>query len=148
MKGKKKQHGTMEDFGAWVSTCDNRMYSKYARCHVCGKTASDHVFSVLKTAKSERPVDKTLDFPVRGKKSLFAVDRAVRIRITRGYGSAGPLDRDNLLGACKAIRDQITEKILGLADDRESESLAWEYEQKPGAGVMVEIFERKTTKEK
>lgn len=132
-----------DKFGLWRG-CDGGYYTPSARCRRCGKTASEHLLSGLSASKPQRDAGKALDGPPEIKKSLLRIDGACRVRITRGHGPAGPLDRDNLFGACKKLRDEIAAKVLGLSDDAESETLEWEYAQKPGSGTLVEIFEVKT----
>lgn len=129
-----------DKFGLWRG-CDGQYYAPSARCRQCGKAHAEHLLSGVSASQSQRDSGKALDGPPEIKKSLLRIDGPCRVRITRGHGPAGPLDRDNLLGACKALRDAIAEKILGLADDAESETLRWDYAQKPGDGVLIEFFE-------
>ena len=134
-------------FGLWRG-CDEGYYAPSARCLRCGKAHAEHLLSGVSASQSQRDSGKALDGPPEIKKSLLRIDGACRVRITRGHGPAGPLDRDNLFGACKKLRDEIAAKILGLADDAESETLEWEYAQKPGSGTLVEIFEVNTNETK
>jgi len=65
------------------------------------------------------------------------------IRITRI--GAKPLDKDNLAGGCKPVRDGVADG-LGLKDDAESTGLSWVYEQRRGApkeyGCIIEVERR------
>ena len=129
-----------DKFGLWRG-CDGQLYAPSARCRQCGKTALEHLSAGGSSAVPQRASFPTLDKAPKIKESLLRIDGPCRVRITRGTGPAGPLDRDNLLGSLKKLRDEIAEKILGLSDDAESEALSWEYCQRPGGGVLVEIFE-------
>lgn len=128
-----------DKFGFWRG-CDGQLYAPSAKCRRCGKAASEHLLSGVSSAKPQQTAFPALDKAPKIKESLLRIDGTCRVRITRGYGPAGPLDRDNLLGACKALRDAIAEKILGLDNDAESDSLQWEYVQEPGDGVLIEFF--------
>ena len=71
----------------------------------------------------------------------IAQQSPVLITLTRIAPSQG-LDGDNLSGALKAVRDRIAKAMR--VDDRESERLAWKYDQKRGPwGVRVEFSARK-----
>lgn len=130
-----------DEFGMWECCQPGIMYTRFGRCTKCGKTDADARISKLPAAKPQRSAGAALEQTPTLKASLLGACRACRVVITRGYGSAGPLDRDNLLGSCKKLRDEIAAKVLGRDDDAESDTLQWEYRQEPGRGVKVEIFE-------
>lgn len=67
--------------------------------------------------------------------------KPVEVTLVRVAPSSG-LDDDNLRGALKGVRDAVA-LALGREDDRESETLAWNYRQERGAwGVRVEVGPR------
>ena len=138
-EGKKKRGIDPDALGIWEG-CGGVWYTRGSVCRECGKTRADHRAGGLSPAKPERDLKSALDFRPSLQIPLPGIGRNCRIVITRGYGSAGPLDNDNLLGGLKALRDQITAQILGRDSDAEKDGIVWEYRQVRGKGVKVEIF--------
>ena len=139
-EGRKRNGIDPDALGIWEG-CGGVWYTAGSACRECGKTRADHHPGGLPASKSERDPQSALDFRPSLQIPLPGIGRRCRIVITRGYGSAGPLDSDNLLGGLKALRDQITAQILRRESDAEKDGIVWEYRQVSGKGVKVEIFE-------
>lgn len=139
-EGRKRNGIDPDALGIWEG-CGGVWYTAGGRCRECGKTRADHHSGELPAAKPQRDPQSALDICPSLQIPLPGIGRNCRIVITRGYGSAGPLDNDNLLGGLKALRDQITAQILGRESDAEKDGIVWEYRQVRGKGVKVEIFE-------
>lgn len=136
-----------EQFGLWEG-CRGEFFTAGCVCRICGKARADHRAAGLPAAEPQQIAQETLDAPAEIQITVCPPDEPVRIVITRGYGSAGPLDYDNFVGGLKPIRDQITEKILGRKSDAEKDGIEWIYRQEPGKGCKVEIFQKKKQEEK
>jgi len=136
-----------EQFGLWEG-CRGEFFAAGCVCRFCGKARADHRAAGLPAAEPQRIAQEALDAPAEIQITVCPPDEPVRIVITRGYGSAGPLDYDNLVGGLKALRDQITEKILGRKSDAEKDGIEWIYRQEPGRGCKVEIFQIQKQEEK
>lgn len=135
-----------EAAGLWQG-CDGDYYTAAGKCRRCGKGRAEHHTAGLPPPVPERTVEPTLDAYSRLQIDCPRIDGPCRIVITRGYGTAGPLDFDNLVGGAKALRDAIAEKILGRKSDAENTGIVWEYRQEPGRGCKVEIYQIQTQKE-
>lgn len=135
-----------EKFGMWEG-CRGEFYTAGCVCRICGKTRADHCAAGLPSAEPQRTAEKTLEPPAEIQIPVCQIDAPCRIIITRGHGSAGPLDYDNLVGGLKALRDQITEKVLGRQSDAEKDGIEWIYRQEPGHGCKVEIFQKQIQEE-
>lgn len=135
-----------EKFGLWEG-CRGEFFTAGCVCRVCGKTRADHRPAGLPASQPQRTAEKTLDTFAKIQIPLLKVDEPCRIIITRCHGSAGPLDYDNLVGGIKALRDQITEKVLHRKSDAEKDGIEWLYRQEPGHGCKVEIFQKKKPEE-
>ena len=123
-------------FGLWQG-CDGAYYTQHGRCAVCGKGARDHSAAGRGGAEPQPSFANALRSPLRAIPSLPQIAGKLRIKFTRGYRGT-PLDRDNLVGGFKPLRDEIA-RVLGR-DDAEHLGITWEYEQMPGAIHKVEIF--------
>ena len=134
-----------ESAGLWQG-CDGDYYTAAGKCRRCGKGRAEHHPAGLPPAVPERTAEPALDAQSRLQIAVPRIDGACRVVITRGYGSAGPLDYDNLVGGAKALRDQIAEKILHRKSDAENTGILWEYRQEPGHGCKVEIFQTEKKK--
>ncbi len=132
-----------EKYGLWEG-CGGVFYTASGTCRVCGKTRADHCAAGLPAAESQRAAQETLDTFAEIQIPVCKVDEPCRVVITRGYGSAGPLDYDNFVGGLKPLRDQITERILGRQSDAEKDGIEWIYRQEPGHGCKVEIFKKES----
>ena len=144
-ENKNKRRGFDPDqLGIWQG-CSGEFFSGSQRCRFCGKTRADHLSAIVPPAKSERNHQTALDPAPSLEGSLLEPDEACKVVITRGYGTAGPLDLDNLVGGLKILRDQITEHILCRQSDAEKDGIIWEYRQQPGRGCKVEIFQKEKT---
>lgn len=117
--------------------CDGELYAGSATCKVCGKTCSGH--NVQCSDTQLKPADKrALVAAVKTAQGLFQPDAKLRIVIARGYKGV-PLDRDNLIGGCKPLRDEIA-KLIGR-DDAERYGIEWQYEQAKTPFHKIEIYE-------
>lgn len=130
-----------EHLGLWQG-CDGAFYTPHGHCAVCGKPRGDHSVAGGGSAKPEPALADALRPALRACKSLPKIDGELRIVLTRGYRGT-PLDRDNLVGGFKPLRDEIA-RILGR-DDAEHHGITWEYDQAPGAVCKVEIFKLEAT---
>lgn len=135
-----------EKYGMWEG-CHGEFYTAGSVCRICGKPRADHRPAGLPAAEPQRTAEKTLDAFAEIQIPVCQIDAACRIIITRGHGTAGPLDYDNLVGGLKALRDQITEKVLHRKSDAEKDGIEWIYRQEPGHGCKVEIFQKKKPEE-
>ena len=124
------------DYGLWEG-CDHAWYTRAGHCAVCGKGACDHLAAGRRGPKPEQPAANALRRPLRAVASLPAIAGKLRVVFTRGYHGT-PLDRDNLVGGFKPLRDEIA-RVLGR-DDAEHRGIEWEYRQQPGAVCKVEIY--------
>ena len=136
-----------EQFGLWEG-CRGEFFTAGSVCRICGKSRADHRAAGFPHAQPQRAAEKTLDTFAEIQIQVCKVDEPCRVVITRGYGSAGPLDYDNFVGGLKALRDQIAEKILGRKSDAEKDGIEWIYRQEPGKGCKVEIFQKQKQEEK
>lgn len=119
--------------------CNDELYSAGAICKVCGKTCSSHNVRFADTQL--KSADKrALVATVKAAQGLFKTDAKLRIVITRGYQQT-ELDRDNLVGGCKPLRDEIA-KLIGR-DDAERFGIEWQYEQAKTPFHKIEIYEVK-----
>jgi len=126
-----------DKFGLWEG-CDGAWYTPGGHCAVCGRGRDAHASAAGDARpKSERPAADALRRPLRAAAALPALAGELRVVFTRGYRGV-PLDRDNLVGGFKPLRDEIA-RLLGR-DDAERRGITWEYEQSPGAVCKVEIF--------
>lgn len=126
-----------ENFGLWEG-CDGAFYTPSGKCAVCGKGRDGHgTVAGVRSAKPEPSAADALRPALRACKALPQIDGQLRVKFTRGFRGT-PLDRDNLVGGFKPLRDEIA-RILGR-DDAERDGIAWEYEQSPGAVCKVEIW--------
>ena len=133
----KKTTISADKFGLWEG-CDGAWYTPNGHCAVCGQPRDGHGAAAGGARpKPERPAADALRSAVRATAALPALAGKLRVKFTRGYRGT-PLDRDNLVGGFKPLRDEIA-RILGR-DDAEHLGIAWEYEQSPGAVYKVEIF--------
>ncbi len=132
-----------ERFGFWEG-CRGEFFAAGCVCRFCGKGRADHRAAGFPSAQPQRTAQEALDAPAEIQIQVCKVDEPCRVVITRGYGSAGPLDYDNLVGGLKAMRDQITERILGRQSDAEKDGIEWIYRQEPGHGCKVEIFKKES----
>ncbi len=140
---KNKRRGFDPDkLGIWEG-CNGEFFPGAMPCRICGRPRAHHLSADVPTAKPQRNHQTALEPIATLKGSLLTPHEACRVVITRGYGPAGPLDLDNLVGGCKILRDQITEKILNRMSDAEKDGIIWEYKQCQGKGVLVEIFKKK-----
>ena len=125
-----------DNLGLWQG-CDGAYYTKYGHCAVCGKPAESHLATAgAENTKSKRASTDALRAALRATKALPPIAGKLRVKFTRGYKSI-PLDRDNLVGGLKPLRDEIA-RIYGR-DDAEQTGITWEYEQAKGAIHAVEI---------
>ena len=135
--GKAKHVINVDNLGLWQG-CDGAYYTRYGHCAVCGKTADCHgAVAGSSHTVAERAAADALRQTRRAIKSLPPIAGKLRIKFTRGYKSI-PLDRDNLIGGCKPLRDEIA-RIYGR-DDAEFRGITWEYDQAKGAVHKVEIW--------
>ena len=132
----KKTTINADNFGLWEG-CDGAYYTPSGKCAVCGKGKSDHTAAGMRGAKPQSTAANALRPALRACKSLPAIAGKLRVKFTRGYRGT-PLDRDNLVGGFKPLRDEIA-RVLGR-DDAEHRGITWEYEQSPGAVCKVEIW--------
>jgi len=128
--------------------CRGEFYTAGSVCRICGKPRADHRAAGLPAAEPQRIAQEALDAPAEIQIALRPVDGPCKVVITRCHGTGGPLDYDNLVGGLKALRDQITEKILGRKSDAEKDGIEWIYRQEPGRGCKVEIFQIQKQEEK
>lgn len=137
MSNAKSKHVINGDrLGLWRG-CDGAYYTKFGHCAVCGKTAESHVATAgAENSKPERAAADALRQTRRAIKALPPIAGKLRVKFTRGYRGI-PLDRDNLVGGLKPLRDEIA-RIYGR-DDAEQSGITWEYEQAKGAIHAVEI---------
>ena len=135
-----------EKFGMWEG-CRGEFFTAGCVCRICGKTRADHCAAGCPAAQPQRTAEKALDAFAEIQIPVCKADEPCRIVITRGHGSAGPLDYDNFVGGLKALRDQITEKVLHRKSDAEKDGIEWIYRQEPGHGCKVEIFQKKKPEE-
>lgn len=137
---KNKRRGFDPDkLGIWEG-CNGEFFPGAMPCRICGRSRAHHLPAYVPAAKPQRNHQTALEPVATLKGSLLTPYEACRVVITRGYGPAGPLDLDNLVGGCKILRDQITEQILRRSSDAEKDGILWEYRQEPGRGVKIEIF--------
>ncbi len=132
----KKTTINADNFGLWEG-CDGAYYTPNGKCAVCGKGKSDHAAAGVRGAKPEPATADALRPALRAIKALPQIDGRLRVKFTRGYRGI-PLDRDNLVGGFKPLRDEIA-RVLGR-DDAEHLGIEWEYRQQPGAVCKVEIW--------
>ena len=137
---KNKRRGFDPDkLGIWEG-CNGEFFPGAMPCRICGRSRAHHLPAYVPAAKPQRNHQTALEPIATFKGSLLTPHEACRVVITRGYGPAGPLDLDNLVGGLKQLRDQITEQILRRSSDAEKDGILWEYRQEPGRGVKIEIF--------
>lgn len=137
MNHERKKHAIDPDkFGLWQG-CDGAYYTAAGHCAICGKPRGDHSAAGRGGSKPEPSAKDALRSPLRACASLPQIAGKLRVKFTRGYRGI-PLDRDNLVGGFKPLRDEIA-RVLGR-DDAEHRGITWEYEQIPGAVCKVEIF--------
>lgn len=133
----KKKPLDPDALGLWEG-CDGAFYTAFGRCAVCGKSRGDHIAARRGDPKPQSAAPDALRGPLRAVASLPAIGGKLRVVFTRGYRGT-PLDRDNLVGGFKPLRDEIA-RVLGR-DDAEHLGIEWEYRQQPGAVCKVEIEE-------
>ena len=120
--------------------CDGELYAGGATCKVCGKTCSGHISGECSDIKPKQDYFRAQVSAVKTAQGLFPPDAKLRIVIARGYKGV-PLDRDNLIGGCKPLRDEIA-KLIGR-DDAERYGIEWQYEQAKTPFHKIEIYEVK-----
>ena len=115
MKNGNAKHAINGDrLGLWQG-CDGAYYTPAGHCAVCGKSRDGHFAAARNgNSKSKSPVANALRPALRAVKSLPPIAGKLRIKFTRGYRGT-PLDRDNLVGGLKPLRDEIA-RILGRDD--------------------------------
>lgn len=86
--------------------------------------------------------DTSALFSIKTNERIADVSKAKRLDIKITRLSSGTLDSDNLRQALKPVRDGIA-RGLRLPDDKDSDTLSWDYEQircrRGYHGVIVEI---------
>ena len=135
-----------EKFGIWEG-CKGEYFFAGTNCRYCGKPRADHISAGVQKPQPQRTHQAALDKTPRLENPIIRLDAPCRIVITRGYGSAGPLDYDNFVGGLKILRDEITDKVLCRKSDAEKDGIIWEYKQVPGKGVKVEFFQEEEKEE-
>lgn len=100
---------------------------------VAGLNAREHYLARSRRVRKERGAAHLTVKHKQGKPDLPVIVTMIRL-------SAGKLDDDNLLGACKGIRDGIAD-AYGIADN--DPRITWRYDQERCArgkfGVRIEV---------
>lgn len=100
-----------------------------------GRGLNDRYAHPAQRGKAVKKEREAVQWHLNGKRAPAGPVRVLMVRVSP---SSKGLDRDNLLGSLKAVRDQVA---AWLGRDDADESIDWKYAQRPGkkAEWAVEI---------